>query len=143
MPPHWPKPHKFDALILELGILHYHQDIERFFEVMRHLIAPNGVLILNEFHPVQRKLFWEVGPQDYFSGDLKEADVPNPDESGTSLGKCHYRFWTLGETLNAMIKNGFRIAQLDEFPDLENDRIPGTYTILAHALDLPKGESGS
>lgn len=52
----------YDVLILELGILHYHQDIEQFFDVMRKLIKSGGTLLLNEFHPVQRKLYWEKGP---------------------------------------------------------------------------------
>jgi len=28
--------HRFDSLVLELGILHYHQDLDRFFVVMRY-----------------------------------------------------------------------------------------------------------
>jgi len=43
-------PHKFDALVLELGILHYHQDLDGFFTVMRALCADGGVLVLDE-HP--------------------------------------------------------------------------------------------
>lgn len=124
-------PHKFDVLILELGILHYHQDIQRFFSVMRNLIKDGGVLFLNEFHPVQRKLFWPNGPQNYFSKKLIEADVPNPDIDGASLGKCLYRFWTLGEILTAIINNGFSITRFDEHPDQINSEIPGTFTLVA------------
>ncbi len=131
-------PYKFDALVLELGILHYHQDISRFFAVMRHLVADDGVLILNEFHPIQRKLFWKEGSQDYFSTDLVEADVPNPDPLGAPLGKCQYRFWTLAEILNALIQSGFQIAQVAETPDWENAKIPGTFTVKAAATPAPE-----
>lgn len=31
--------HQFDALVIELGILRYHQDIDRFFSVIRALVA--------------------------------------------------------------------------------------------------------
>lgn len=124
-------PYKFDALVLELGILHYHQDIEQFFSIMRHLIAEDGVLILNEFHPLQRKLYWKDGPQDYFSVDMVEADVPNPDTVGASLGKCLYRFWTLSEIFTALMKNGFQIVQFEEHPDWEDQKLPGTFTVLA------------
>lgn len=126
-------PHKFDALVLELGILHYHQDIERFFTVMRNLVKDSGLLFLNEFHPVQRKLFWACGPQNYFSNKLVEADVPNPDAEGASLGKCQYRFWTMGQVITAVINNGFTIVRFDEHPDWSNSAIPGTFTLLAHA----------
>lgn len=126
-------PYRFDALVLELGILHYHQDIDQFFLIMRHLVADDGVLILNEFHPLQRKLHWKDGPQDYFSADLVEADVPNPDTVGVSLGKCLYRFWTLGEIFTALISNGFQIVQFEEHPDWEDHKLPGTFTVLAQA----------
>lgn len=128
-------PHKFDALVLELGILHYHQNINQFFSVMRYLIADDGALVLNEFHPTQRKLYWEDGPQDYFFPDLVEANVPTPDAAGASLNKCQYRFWTLGEIFTALLKNGFHITQFEEHPDWANQKLPGTFTLLAHASE--------
>jgi SAM-dependent methyltransferase len=124
--------HNFDVLVLELGILHYHQDLDRFFAVMRQLAASGGMLLLNEFHPVQRKLFWTDGPRNYFQTDLIEADVPNPDVTGARLGKCLYRFWTMGDILTAAIKAGFTIARLDEHPDWTDPTIPGSFTLLAH-----------
>ena len=42
-------------LVLELGILRYHQDLDLFFAVMRKLAVRGGTLVLNEFHPLQRK----------------------------------------------------------------------------------------
>jgi len=125
--------HNFDMLVLELGILHYHQDIDQFFSVMRQLTASDGMLVLNEFHPVQRKLFWTEGPHDYFQTRLIAADVPNPDITGEPLGKCLYRFWTMGEVMTATIKAGFTIASLDEHPDWNDPTIPGTFTLVAHA----------
>jgi len=126
-------PHKFDALVLELGILHYHRDLEKFFSVMRTLSDTGGTLFLNEFHPLQRKLFWPSGPRNYFSNEIIKADVPNPDHAGASLVECQYRFWTMGEVLNAVIKGGFRITRLDEHPDWDDNTIPGTFTLIAQA----------
>ncbi|WP_235867278.1 class I SAM-dependent methyltransferase [Roseibium marinum] len=127
------KDRDFDVLVLELGILHYHQDIAGFFAVMRKLLRPGGNLFLNEFHPVQRKLFWTEGPHDYFQSDLVEADVPNPDATGASLGRCLYRFWTMGDILTAIITAGFTIVRLDEHPDPRNSTIPGSFTLVALA----------
>lgn len=127
------RAHSFDVLVLELGILHYHQDLDRFLTVMRKLAADGGMLVLNEFHPVQRKLFWTEGPHDYFETDLIEADVPNPDVAGASLGRCLYRFWTMGDILTAVIQAGFTIARLDEHPDWTDSTIPGSFTLVAHA----------
>ncbi|WP_276119380.1 class I SAM-dependent methyltransferase [Pararhizobium qamdonense] len=125
--------HQFDILVLELGILHYHQDLDRFFAVMRELIADGGTLLLNEFHPLQRKLFWPEGPHDYFQTDLVEADVPNPADGGASLGTCTYRFWTMGEILTAVVKAGFKLTKLEEHPDWVDPTIPGSFTLLAQA----------
>lgn len=127
--------HAFDAVVMELGILHYHQDLEAFFAVMRRLAAPGARLVLCEFHPVERKLYWAgrgTAP-DYFATDLVVADVPNPTGSGTSLGQCAYRFWTLAEVVNAVIGAGFRLARLEEHPDWTDPTIPGTYTLVADA----------
>lgn len=125
--------HCFDVMVLELGILHYHDSLDSFFGVMRELTASGGTLLLNEFHPVQRKLHWPEGPHDYFSGDLIEASVPNPANNGINLGMCRYRFWTMGEIVTAVIKSGFRITILDEHPDGIDPTIPGSFTLVAKA----------
>jgi hypothetical protein len=73
------------------------------------------------------------GPRDYFQTQLLEADVPNPDIAGASLGRCLYRFWTMAEILTSVIKAGFTIARLDEHPDWTDSTIPGSFTLLAYA----------
>lgn len=98
---------------------------------MRGLAADGGILLLNEFHPIQRKLYWPEGPHNYFEAGLIEADVPNPNQDGESLGRCMYQFWTLGEIVNTAINVVFRIARLDEHPDWEDPTIPGSFTMLA------------
>lgn len=127
------RTHDFDVLVLDLGILHYHQDLDGFFAVMRQLSADDCTLLLNEFHPVQRKLFWTEGPRDYFSTELVEADVPSPASDGESLGKCRYRFWTMGDVLTAVIKAGFTLERLEEHPDWSDATIPGSFTLVARA----------
>lgn len=127
------RANQFDAIILELGILHYHQALDGFFSVMRTLVANGGQLLLNEFHPVQRKLFWPEGPKNYFCADLVEGDVPNPDATGASLGRCQYRFWGMGEIVTSVIKAGFTVTKLEEHPDWTDPTIPGSFTILAYA----------
>lgn len=100
-------------LVLELGILIYHQDLDLFFVVMCKLAVRGGALILFKLHPLQRKLFWSEGPKDYFQTKLTEAEVPNPDAAGTALGKCLYRFWTMVEIVTAIIKAGFTIDRVN------------------------------
>ena len=123
--------HRFDTVLLELGILHYHQDLDAFFGVMRKLSTEGGRLLLNEFHPVQRKLFWPDGPHDYFDDALVSADVPRPHNAEALPEQCHYRFWTISEIVNAAITAGFILTHLDEHPDPSDPSIPGFFTLLA------------
>jgi len=121
----------FDWVTMELGILHYHRDIGRFFAVMAALTRPGGGLVVNEFHPVERKLF--QGPsRDYFDEGLIVGDVPNPVPGGPSLGQCAYRLWTLGEIVTAVIHAGFRLQALEETPGwMAEPTIPGLFTLVA------------
>ncbi len=124
----------FDALVMELGILHYHLDIAAFFRTMGRLCGEGAALILHEFHPVQRKLFHAYPGQaaDYFSAELVRAPVPDPTGRGQILGECQYRFWTLGEVLGAALAAGFQVTRFQEHPDGTDPHIPGAYTLVAH-----------
>ncbi|HEY1750165.1 MAG TPA: methyltransferase domain-containing protein [Caulobacteraceae bacterium] len=122
----------FDWVVMELGIFHYHQDLGRFFAVMAALTRPGGRLLVNEFHPVQRKLFSrDGGAPDYFETALAEAAVPDPTGQGRDLGTCVLRRWTLAEIVNAAIGAGFVLERLEEHPDWTDPTIPGTFTLLA------------
>jgi 2-polyprenyl-3-methyl-5-hydroxy-6-metoxy-1,4-benzoquinol methylase len=124
----------FDWLVMELGVLHYHQDLARFFAGMAGLAAPGGRLLLNEFHPVERMLFNPppgVAP-DYFRNDLVVAEVPNPTADGRVLGTCAYRHWRLGEVVTTAVEAGWRIQRLEEHPGWTvAPTIPGIFTLVA------------
>jgi SAM-dependent methyltransferase len=124
----------FDWVVMELGILHYHRDLARFFAVIAALAAPGGRLLLHEFHPVDRKLARAPAglAPDYFRTDLVEGEVPNPVGDGRTLGTCAYRLWTLGEIVTAAIDAGWRIDRLDEHPGWPGEPgWPGTFTLVA------------
>jgi 2-polyprenyl-3-methyl-5-hydroxy-6-metoxy-1,4-benzoquinol methylase len=122
---------RFDWVVMELGILHYHQDLARFFAVMAGLAAPGGRMLVNEFHPLQRKLLMASGLKDYFHAEPVVGEVPNPTGDGRSLGMCVLRFWTLGEIVTAAIGAGWRIEALEELPDWTDPTIPGMFTLVA------------
>lgn len=124
---------EFDALVMELGILHYHLDIAAFFRALGRLCREGATLVIHEFHPVQRKLFQSYPGRepDYFSADLVQAPVPDPTGQGRVLGECQYRFWTLGEVLGAALAAGFRLTRFQEHPDWTDPNIPGAHTLVA------------
>jgi 2-polyprenyl-3-methyl-5-hydroxy-6-metoxy-1,4-benzoquinol methylase len=122
----------FDWVAMELGIIHYHQDLTGFFRVMAGLAKPGGRLILHEFHPVNRKLRAKGALGDYFNAEVVIGDVPNPTGDGTRLGQCAMRGWTLGEIVTAAIEAGWVIEKLLEHPDWVDEATwPGTFTLLA------------
>jgi 2-polyprenyl-3-methyl-5-hydroxy-6-metoxy-1,4-benzoquinol methylase len=126
----------FDWVAMELGILHYHQDLVGFFRVMARLAKPGGRLVLNEFHPVNRKLRQAGVPADYFNAEVMIGDVPNPTGDGTRLGQCAFRAWTLGEIVTATIDAGWVVEKLLEHPDwVDEPTWPGTFTLLAGKPD--------
>lgn len=124
---------EFDALVMELGILHYHLDIMAFFRVMGRLCGEGATLVMHEFHPVQRKLFQSYPDRapNYFSTAIVQAPVPDPTGQDRVLGECQYRFWTLGEVLGAVLAAGFRLTAFQEHPDWTDPKIPGAYTLVA------------
>jgi 2-polyprenyl-3-methyl-5-hydroxy-6-metoxy-1,4-benzoquinol methylase len=121
----------FDAVAMELGIVHYHQDIARFFAVIAGLVRPGGRMVLNEFHPVERMLFQPGREADYFRAGPIVGDVPDPTGDGRSLGSCVYRNWNLGEIVTAAIGAGWRIDLLEELPAWTDPKIPGMFTLVA------------
>ncbi len=121
----------FDCLVMELGILHYHQDLVAFFGVMADLLAPGGGLVLNEFHPVRMKLRQPGASGDYFDSEPFVGDVPNPTGGPERLGQCTLRHWTLGEVVTAAIEAGFVVEKLIELPDWDDPKFPGMYTLVA------------
>lgn len=124
----------FDFVAMELGILHYHQDIAAFFRVMAGLLKPGGRMILNEFHPARMKLRLQPGG-DYFNTQPIVSEAPNPTGSGESLGTCVLRFWNLGEVVTSAIEAGFVIQKLIELPDWDDPKFPGMYTLVAAQPD--------
>lgn len=123
---------RFDVVAMELGVLHYHQDLEAFFRLCAHIARPGGRLALNEFHPVQRKLFSGLGSGDYF--DLRITSGPAPFPPGVEAPAeaiCAYRFWTLGEILSAALAARWRIDGFEEHPDWSEPHHPGTFTLTA------------
>jgi 2-polyprenyl-3-methyl-5-hydroxy-6-metoxy-1,4-benzoquinol methylase len=121
----------FDWVVLELGILHYHQDLRAFFALCASMTAPGGRLLLNEFHPVQRKLFSALGAGDYFDASLVVGAVPYPPGLDAPPETCEYRFYTLAEMLTAVLAAGWRIDWFEEHPDWDDAKLPGTFTLVA------------
>lgn len=143
----------YDIVFAELGIVHYFTDLAPFMNTVHRLLAPGGIFVLRDFHPVTTKLISSKGSTakvrkhkvsgDYFDTTLEEkkvsfskylpsTDKPAGDENQSVV---YWRRWTLGEIVTAAASSGLVIRQLVEEPNLSSDvydkGIPKTFTLVA------------
>ena len=129
---------RFDAVVMELGVVHYFADLGRFLGTVRRLLRPGGRLVLNEFHPLERKAL-AVRPDgvalhgDYFAAGLEPAATPYGRFLDAAPPDCLVRRWTLGEIVTAVASRGLRVEALVEHPLAAAPRLPGTFTLVATA----------
>ena len=129
---------RFDVVVMELGVVHYFADLGRFLGTVRRLLETGGRLVLNEFHPLERKAL-AVRPDgvalhgDYFAADVEPAATPYGRFLDVSPPDCLVRRWTLGEIVTAVASRGLRVEALVEHPLTEAPRLPGTFTLVATA----------
>jgi len=131
-------PGAFDTVAMDLGIVHYFVEIERFVASTRTLLKSGGTLVLSEFHPlVKKSLDVSSGEPrlkgDYFATDVEEAPTPCDVFLDGKSPDCMLRRWTLGEIVTAFASGGFRIRDLTEHPAAECASLPGTFTLVATA----------
>lgn len=141
----------YDIVFSELGILHYFTDLVPFFKTAYKLLKKNGVLLIEDFHPISTKLITSKGKKhkvtgDYFSKAIEETEVaylkyvPGIDqmsiEEKNSFQKAKLRRWTLGEIVTSISSAGFYIKILEESesPKPEEKGIPKLFTIVAEKL---------
>lgn len=123
---------RYDILYLEGGILHYFDDLSKFFAVLYTILAPGGKLVLNDFHPY-RKCGLHSG--DYFDKQLHTGAVAykgffDADEQ-SEFPDCLLRYYTVSEIINAVVQAGFVLRRFDEYPGVDDRRLPGELMILA------------
>jgi len=126
----------FDAVVMELGIIHYFADIAHFVTAVRSLICEHGVVVLNEFHPLLAKSIsinsGDISLKgDYFYSSSQTARTPFEDFIDDDVPTCEIRLWNLGEIVTAFAAGGFRIQQLVEHPSIHHAQLPGSFTLVA------------
>ena len=128
----------FDAVVMELGIVHYFADIHHFAAAVRSLMSDDGLVVLNEFHPLMAKsISVNAGDillrGDYFLTDPKSARTPYENFVDGDIPDCLIRLWNMGEIVTGFASGGFRILQLVEHPSTELAQLPGSFTLVATA----------
>lgn len=141
----------YDIVFMEFGILHYFQDLQPIFKIVKGLLKKNGRLVLQDFHPVSTKLISSKGTTakirkhkvtgNYFDTSLEEKEVSHSKFLEAKDPKSHkvlLRNWTLGEIITSIGSQGLCIKILEELPNQSSDvfdkGIPKTFTIVAEKL---------
>ncbi|MCL6603467.1 MAG: class I SAM-dependent methyltransferase [Paenibacillus sp.] len=143
----------YDIVFAEQGIVHYFTDLSLFMDTAYRLLAPGGIFVLRDFHPITTKLISSKGSTakvrkhkvtgDYFDTGLEEKKVsyskylPASGAMADDLQQSvvYWRRWTLGEIVTAAAGSGLIIDKLVEEPNLSSDvydkGIPKTFTLVA------------
>lgn len=139
----------FDFIILEMGVLHYFNDLLPLFGKISQFMNENSVFILRDYHPFVSKVLRIVDGDvkmegNYFDDEIIEVDVAYssllPKEIQEKLEKNCIRRWTLSEVINSLIQSGLTVKKVKEdigihwaFPEGSPegiaDRIPGTFSV--------------
>ncbi|EFH81542.1 Methyltransferase type 11 [Ktedonobacter racemifer DSM 44963] len=132
----------YDLVLLELGVLHYFVDLEPLFSIIKRLLRPGGLLLLQDFHPISTKLIISKGAKhkvkgNYFDKALITKPValskhlPTGEQENAPI--VYQRQWTLGEVVTAVATSDLIISSLDEEPNpkLDDIGIPKLFTLTA------------
>ena len=128
----------FDAVAVDHSVLHYFTDLEMLVGRFYALLKPGGQLVVNEFHPLLKKVVsLEAGQSaftgDYFSSTVEAAPVAYAAfaDRPEALPHSLVRRWTLGEIVTAVSTGGFVIAGLLELPGATLPTLPGSFVLHA------------
>ncbi|MEM7441005.1 MAG: class I SAM-dependent methyltransferase [Pseudomonadota bacterium] len=114
----------YDLALITIGVLNWMPDLQKFFEIVAGLLAPGGMLVIYETHPMLEMF----EPSDETPFDLKYSyfdkdpiEVPEMivyyGETDEKSGVIGYWFvHTMGEIVTTCINAGLTLQQLEEHP---------------------------
>ncbi len=111
---------KYDIVFASYGVIGWHPSIEKFAQVIAHLLKPGGRFVFVEFHPVVW-MFDEKFKQIQYSYFNRETIVEENSDSytdGSHLGSSLEEYsWnhSLGELYNALQAAGLTIEHFNEY----------------------------
>jgi len=115
---------KYDIVYTSKGVLCWISDIEKWAENISHLLKKGGCFYMLEIHPL-KSMFEETIGHDlhikypYFHRDEPihfEDNLPDyADKTYIPLNKTYEWTWSLSDVVNALIRNGLEIEQINEY----------------------------
>ncbi|HSX40185.1 MAG TPA: class I SAM-dependent methyltransferase [Candidatus Saccharimonadales bacterium] len=119
---------KFDIVFASYGVLCWLPDIEKFAHIVSSYLKKGGIFYMAELHPFCSILssdfkiyykYFDKGPY------LDDSTGTYTDWSAPVKGKTYEWSYTIGDVINALIKQGLKIEFVHEFPFSMYDQFPG------------------
>ncbi|GAA0772390.1 hypothetical protein GCM10008908_18540 [Clostridium subterminale] len=117
---------KFDIVYVNIGALIFLPDLKSWADIVYHCLKPNGVLYLNELHPIANVLseYSPIFKISYFNDDIKIWDESGSYSDGvderykkdTKNNKLTVWDRTLGEIVSTITSTGLKLEFLHEHP---------------------------
>jgi len=109
----------FDIVFTSYGTVGWLPDLDRWANIIFHHLKPGGIFYIAEFHPVVW-MFDDAFTHIKYHYDNRELIVTEnigtyTDRKAAISGKEYSWNHSLGEVINALIKQGLRIEYLNEF----------------------------
>ncbi|HWK81533.1 MAG TPA: class I SAM-dependent methyltransferase [Thermomicrobiales bacterium] len=143
----------FDLAYISSGGLCWVPDLDDWLEGVSRVLKPGGRLLITEHHPLWKSLGVAgeralVVQEDYF-GQRELAGPRDPGKSAIGVAQTaespdelHSFVWGIGAIVSALLRHGFRIAALQEFPDAAMygglgdaaDCIPAVYILVGERV---------
>lgn len=128
---------RHDLVLVTIGVLNWMPDLQRFFHIVRGLMAPQALLVIYETHPLLEMFNPEsatpfVPENSYFDKTpVRIEQLITYDGSDGGPGEPAYWFvHTLGEIVTACVQSGLQLKNLQEHPHLNRE---AEYAVYEHA----------
>ena len=131
---------RYDRVLMELGIAHYFVDLAPLARIVRDLLAPEGLLVYQDFQPFIKRCDVDKNgnlspPDDYFSNGISESGpayrLALDEKEQAELPAGRIQRWQLGQIVTAFASAPLQIEQLVDVPDWNDPRLPGTFILTA------------
>ncbi len=119
---------KFDIIFCSYGVLCWLSNIKKWTKLINHFLKDGGIFYIADVHPFTNILscdfklyykYFKKGPY------IDDSSGTYTDWSAPVKGFTYEWSHTIGDIINAFIKEGMKIEHLHEFPFTMYDQFPG------------------
>jgi 2-polyprenyl-3-methyl-5-hydroxy-6-metoxy-1,4-benzoquinol methylase len=111
---------KFDVVFTSYGTIGWLPDLDAWAAIVSHFLKPGGIFYIADFHPVLWMMDedFEKIKYDYFNTEAITEEISGTYTDREAPIRSTEHSWNhpFSEIINALVKHGLQIQQLNEFP---------------------------